>query len=190
MISTTMLAGMPLANLSPIANHLWQSTLCAAAIWLLTLALKKNRAAVRYWLWLAASVKFLIPFSLLVSLGSRFPFGWHTASATIVAQPQWTYMAENIGRPFSIAPPVTQAVASLTANPLPAILLGVWLCGFAVSVAFWFRTWRQMRAARQAATPLALGLPIPVMSSSTLMEPGVFGIRKPVLLLPAASPNV
>ena len=27
-------------DLSPIANHLWQSTLCAAAVWLLTLALK------------------------------------------------------------------------------------------------------------------------------------------------------
>jgi len=41
-------------NLSPLANHLWQSTLFTAAAWLLTLALRKNRAAVRYGLWLAA----------------------------------------------------------------------------------------------------------------------------------------
>ena len=49
------------AYLSPLANHLWQSTLFAAAAGLLTIALTKNRAAVRYWLWLAASVKFLVP---------------------------------------------------------------------------------------------------------------------------------
>ena len=67
MMLTGMLGKITLADLSPLANHLWQSTLCVVAVWLLTLALKKNRAAVRYWLWLAASVKFLIPFSLLVS---------------------------------------------------------------------------------------------------------------------------
>ena len=50
-----------------VANHLWQSTLFAVAAWLLTLALWNNRAAVRHAVWLAASVKFLIPFSLLVS---------------------------------------------------------------------------------------------------------------------------
>ncbi len=70
---------MTYADLSPAANHLWQSTLFAAAAWLLTLAVRKNRAAVRYWIWLAASVKFLIPFSALGSIGSRF--SWRTATA-------------------------------------------------------------------------------------------------------------
>jgi uncharacterized protein (TIGR03435 family) len=41
-----------------------------------------------------------------------------------------------------------------------------------------------MRAARLAATPLALELPVPVFSSSMRLEPGVFGIFRPVLLLP------
>jgi len=45
-----------------MADHLWQSTLCGAALWLMTLTLRRNRAAVRYWLWLTASVKLLIPF--------------------------------------------------------------------------------------------------------------------------------
>ncbi|HEY4085460.1 MAG TPA: hypothetical protein VGM43_05955, partial [Bryobacteraceae bacterium] len=56
-------------DLPAIANHLWQSTLFAVAAGLLTLTLRKNRAAVRYWVWLAASVKFLIPFSLLIRIG-------------------------------------------------------------------------------------------------------------------------
>ena len=37
----------------------------------LTLVLRKNPARLRYRLWLVASVKFLIPFSLLVSLGGH-----------------------------------------------------------------------------------------------------------------------
>src|SRR4030095_7023043 len=59
------------AEMIPIANHLWQSTLFAAAAGLLALALRNNRAQARYWLWLAASVKLPIPFSLLVSAGSQ-----------------------------------------------------------------------------------------------------------------------
>ena len=52
-----------------IINHLWQSTVFALLAGLLTLAFRKNRAQVRYWLWLSASVKFLLPFSLLLTLG-------------------------------------------------------------------------------------------------------------------------
>jgi hypothetical protein len=65
------------AGLSPLANHLWQSTLFA--VWLLTLALRKNRAAVRHSLWLTASVKFLVPFSLLMTFGSQWE--WRAAPA-------------------------------------------------------------------------------------------------------------
>jgi len=56
------------ANLSPFANHLWQSTLFVAFAGLLTLALRNNSARVRHWVWLAASCKFLIPLSALIAL--------------------------------------------------------------------------------------------------------------------------
>jgi bla regulator protein blaR1 len=48
-----------------LTNHLWLSTLFAAAEGLLTVAFHKNRAAIRYWLWWIASAKSLVPFSLL-----------------------------------------------------------------------------------------------------------------------------
>jgi bla regulator protein blaR1 len=57
--------------MNALANHLWQSTLFAAAAGLSTLAFKKNRARLRYWLWLAASLKFLIPFSVLIAVGGQ-----------------------------------------------------------------------------------------------------------------------
>lgn len=63
-----------------MGNHLWQSTLFAVAAGLLTLVLRKNQAHARYWLWLAASLKFLVPFSLLTNLGSRLPWSRGTAA--------------------------------------------------------------------------------------------------------------
>ena len=57
--------------ISELANHLWQSTLFAVAIGLLTLMCRKNHASVRYWLWFSASVKFFVPFTLLMALGDR-----------------------------------------------------------------------------------------------------------------------
>jgi len=53
-----------------LIDHLWQSTLFGAAIWSITLALRSNAAAVRHWLWLLASLKFLVPFSALYLLGA------------------------------------------------------------------------------------------------------------------------
>ena len=64
--------------LSPFADHLWQSTLFAGVAGLLTLALRRNHARVRHGLWLAASCKFLIPFSVLIALGRSDP--WRTAT--------------------------------------------------------------------------------------------------------------
>src|SRR5579862_9333245 len=62
-----------------VGNHLWQSTLFAVVAGLLTLVLRKNQARTRYWIWLAASLKFLVPFSLLVGVGSNL--GWSHASS-------------------------------------------------------------------------------------------------------------
>jgi len=173
-------------GVSLLENHLWQSTLCVGAAWLLTLALRKNRAAVRYWVWLAASVKFLIPFSLLVSIGGRL--GWRTVAAS--AQPQWSTVIDDLGRPFAATAPTSAVPAGVTAAAshsipsVPAVLFAIWVCGFAVCVTRWIRDWRRTRAVQRRGTPLALRLPIPAVSSATLLEPGVFGIFRPVLLLP------
>jgi hypothetical protein len=69
--------------LQQVGNHLWQSTLCLMVVALLTLVLRNNRAYVRHWLWLAASVKFLVPFAPLMAIGGQF--GWHSL-ATVQLQ--------------------------------------------------------------------------------------------------------
>jgi len=172
---------MTLADLSPIANHLWQSTIFAVAAWLLTLALRKNRASVRYWIWFAASAKFLIPFSLLVSIGNKF--AWQSSPA--ITQPQFTNVINQISQPFATFTETSSATPLPHASSaLPMLLLGAWLCGAIVVLIFWIRSLWQIRAIKRAASPVPLTLPIPVMSSPARMEPGVFGIFKPVLILP------
>src|SRR5580700_2225126 len=144
---------------SALANHLWQSTALLAAIWLLTLALRRNEARVRYWLWLAASAKFLLPFSLLTGLGRLLPGPRH-----FEVQTPLPVAIEIASRPFSkiSASPlaVTPHAASL-ADPstpwLPAILLAVWFCGAAAVALMWYLRWRQVAAARSRAVPLEQG---------------------------------
>jgi uncharacterized protein (TIGR03435 family) len=170
------------ANLSPLANHLWQSTLFAAAAWLLTLVLRKNRASVRYGLWLCASLKFLAPFSLLVDAGRQL--AWRTSPA--IAPAPLSRALEQISQPFVLSAGALPGEAAVRpSNLVPFILFGVWICGAGISAAAWFRWWRRFRASISSAAPLPLDLPIPVMTSPDRLEPGVFGIRKPILLLPA-----
>jgi bla regulator protein BlaR1 len=168
-------------HLFPVLNHLWQSTLGVAVAWILARFLADNRAAVRYAVWLAASLKFLVPFAALIYIGERV--GWRTAP--LASQPGWISVAAEIGRPFLAQRPALPAppAASHSEIFLP-VLAAVWFIGFVASVVLWFWRWRQIRAIRQAATPLALDLPVPVLSSPSLVEPGIFGIFRPVLLLP------
>jgi bla regulator protein blaR1 len=167
--------------LQPIANHLWQSTLFAGVAGLLTLALRKNAAHTRYWLWLAASVKFLVPFSILVMVGGQFG---RTAPAPTA--PAITFAIEQVSQPFSasVHGAIAGAAPSSSSSVIPGALYAVWAIGFVFVV---FSCWRRSRsvwAALRAASPLDLPLGIRVMSSPAILEPGVFGVRRPVLLLP------
>src|SRR5690242_9470183 len=79
------------ASLAELANHLWQSSLFALAIGAATLFFRRNRASIRHALWLVASLKFLVPFSLLAALGARihasspWPFGAYDESGSIAS---------------------------------------------------------------------------------------------------------
>jgi hypothetical protein len=79
---------------APLASHIWQSTLFAAAAVLLTLALRRNQARVRYAILLVASYKFLLPFSWLVSLGRQFE--WRTVPAALPVHTENSVMTEPV----------------------------------------------------------------------------------------------
>ncbi len=165
--------------ISELANHLWQSTLFACVMGLFTLMLRRNRAAVRHGLWVAASVKFLVPFSLLIGLGSQVE--WR--KAPVVPQARLD-VVEQIGEPLAILASPTRLLPQRAPSRLQALLVCLWLCGFAANILAWWRRWRQVRAAWRIASPLALNLPIPALATFARLEPGVFGIFRPFLLLP------
>ncbi len=166
-------------------NHLWQSTLFAAVAALLALVLRQNHARTRYWLWLLASLKFLVPFSLLVAIGGQL--GW--LAPALITPSSVSVAMEQIAQPFPAAPSSAGTIATTVvahkSGIAPILLPVIWISGF-LAVAFsWSRRWRRVRAAMRAASRLPIAAHIPVLSSSTLIEPGVFGIFRPVLLLPA-----
>ncbi len=164
-----------------LANHLWQSTLCAAAAVLLALALRRNRAQTRYTLWLIASLKFLIPFSFLVAVGTHLK--WPAMAAS--ARPAFSAAIQQIGQPL-LAPDIFTSVPQSTV-PMHVggtILLLIWLCGFLIVLASWLKHWLRIRAALRNAVPLPFAAPIRILSSPSLLEPGIFGLFRPVLVLP------
>jgi hypothetical protein len=90
---------------------------------LLTLALRKNRAQTRYRVWFAAAVKFLIPFSLLVDVGSH----WGRLAAPAITSPLLLYVIERASQPFSVRTPLATTTAAPDQPDPPRV--GELLCG-------------------------------------------------------------
>src|SRR5579863_6169496 len=167
-----------------ITAHLWQSTLFATAIGLLTLLLQKNPARTRYWVWLAALMMFLVPFGALVSLGGHVSMPRWGPKVPLIAQPAISFVMGDVSdSALPVLKDAMKASQSMNTN-LPAILIGVWACGFATIFCRWLQRWVRIQAEVRAASPVAIEIGIPVVSSPVLREPGVFGIFRPVLLLP------
>jgi uncharacterized protein (TIGR03435 family) len=161
-------------------THLWQSTLFAAAAGLLTIAFRKNRAKVRFWLWLSASLKFFVPFAVLIGLGSNL--GWKPAAPQIAA-PAVTFAVEYVAEPFS-ATLSPAPIAPRSTDWMPIVMLSVWACGFLAIVLIRLRLWFGIRRSLRASTPLEIPAAVGIRSAPGLLEPGVVGLMKPVLLLP------
>ncbi|HEX3837163.1 MAG TPA: M56 family metallopeptidase [Steroidobacteraceae bacterium] len=168
-----------------LLNHLWQSTLFAVIAGLLTLLLRHNGAHTRFALWCAASCKFLIPFSALVALGE------HILWRPVVSLSIPTAVA-NVLEPLSV--PAVRPEQLLVTVPHPsfwmeadllALCVGLWACGAVAVVAWWSFQWLKIQRATRRAAPLRIDAPIPARSSSAMLEPGVVGFFRPVLLLPA-----
>jgi bla regulator protein BlaR1 len=190
--------------IAELANHLWQSTLVAGLAWLVTLALRRDRAGVRHAVWLAASLKFLVPFSVVTSVGARF--GWRpvlvaafTPHDLLVAAGGGAFpeQAIRIAAHPSTAMPTIRSIW----NVAPGVLVAVWAMGATVLLATWIVRWRRLSTVAREATPLTTGpivdalraieqrasitRPIAVASSDGCLEPGVFGIVTPTLVWPS-----
>ncbi|HWY60736.1 MAG TPA: M56 family metallopeptidase [Rhizomicrobium sp.] len=165
--------------IAALLNHLWQSTLFAAGIWLLTLAVRRNAASIRYGLWFTASVKFMIPFSIFAGLGGALA----PITASQIALPPEIYRIQDAAMAFAAPSPILSSPTAAGLDPF-VVLAGLWVCGIMAVFLIWLARWLQIRAVLRAASPLLLAAPIPVKSTTSSLGPGLFGIWRPVLLLP------
>lgn len=185
-----------------LANHLWQSTAFAFLVCLLTLALRRNRARVRYALWLTASIKFLVPFSLLVSVGYLLPHPKQPIAPAIysamdvVEEPFVAESAPLVTSPTHVPTSKGQAEAVLF-----AYIGALWIVGFVTVLALWWNRWRVLSMSLHHAMPANEGrefeilrrlepeligehCPVPLLLSTQRMEPTVFGAFHQVLVWP------
>jgi len=189
-----------------LGNHLWQSTLFAGACGLAALLLKQHKASIRYSIWLAASLKFLFPLSILIGIGAYagevtdvrvVPREWLVASSASSA-------SSAVSRQNVAQPPTLGGDLALTGPSEPGlgqgVLIGGWLIGAAIA-AIWV-SFRRLRLRMRLGKALALNEGravealrrvqsrygylnrVRLVSSDVGVEPGVFGIVRPLLLLP------
>ncbi len=186
---------------SAFGNHLWQSTVFVGVCWGATLLLKKNSASIRHWVWLVASLKFLLPFSVLVGLGANLA----SMADVRLAQPEWPAL-QRIGRPFeALSPTAVDSRSSSEPEPKesplkPWLLAGGWLFGVSTVVIWRAARWRRLTALIGKATRLNAGRELDTLqrlqarygltsrvrlaSSNAMLEPGLRGVLRPLLLLP------
>ena len=161
-----------------LLDHLWQSTLFAGVIWLIMPLFRSNSAAVRFWLWFAASVKFLVPLSLFTLAGRHLP-----ALAAPAMPARLISVLQPVAIPFSAGKPVL-AMPAAPQLMLLDLAVAAWVLGIAMVVGLWLLHWIQLRVHLSRATDLPVTTVVPVKATRSALEPGLVGIWRPVILLP------
>lgn len=176
-----------------LVQHLWQSTMVCGSLWLSSLLLRRNAARVRFRLWMLASLKFLLPFSLLIIAGE-------TISANRLTKPSVTplfsIMIEGPANDAPAAKPIPADVpaarqglnsAIATArrkNILLQVMLFVWAIGALAIAITWLHSLLRLRAMVRRGTPVGDVTGLRAVMVDSAAEPGVFGVIHPVLMLP------
>jgi uncharacterized protein (TIGR03435 family) len=92
---------------------------------------------------------------------------------------------EQITQPFPIAVPLAPSARG-TADWVLIAILAVWACGFTAVALMRFRGWLRVRTAVRSSTwSRSPTCPVEIRFSPGLLEPGVVGVFRPILLLPA-----
>jgi bla regulator protein BlaR1 len=163
-----------------LINHLWQSTLFAAGVALITLALRRNAAAVRHGLWLVASLKFLAPFSVLYQLGA-----WAGLPVIPTGEPNFLSQAIELSAPV-LSPSHSLVVLGPSSAQAWGSLAGLtWAAGAALLAVRWWLAWHAADSIVRAARPVP-GSPPDARVTEAAIEPAVARVFHPVVLLPVA----
>jgi TonB family protein len=159
-----------------VVNHLWQSTLFALMIALICSLLRNDSARIRYWLWWSASLKFLIPFSLLALLGRQLAID----TDPLPIPEDWSLAAGRLAQPFDV---------EVTVPAAQVVLIAIWAAVSITLLACWIARALRLRGTMRRAvldTEQRLGgkQNIRIYRRHEAFEPAVVGLFAPVMLLP------
>lgn len=157
-----------------LLDHLWQSTLFCIATWAIAILMRGNSAAVRHGLWLAASLKFLVPFSALYLLGAAAGI-----PPPVESQPAFFPAV------LDAATPVMSPITAVDGSRWTTFSAVAWLTGSAWLALRWIRDWRLAREYSRAAR-IAPGCADDVRIVDAPIELSVARIFRPVVLVPAS----
>ena len=191
-----------------ILVHLWEATLFVGLLALGVRLLKRAPASTRYWFWLLAAVKLLVPSVLLAWLVSEIPSAAPSLSPPLLEQSTHGAPAIDPGRPaYEILKPlllnqpvVGQPVSAEVHNELYCTLTLTWLAGFlffafrwaraslslawAVKTSFGLCSSRETEVLKRVRSWLLLNREVDILVSDRVTVAGLWGIRRPVVLLP------
>src|SRR5260370_8842513 len=134
-----------------IGNHLWQCTVFAIVAALFAMLLRSYSAKLRFWVWFIASTKFLVPFSILITLGARTAY-----SPLVQVQDKISSSVPvmvRINQPFGVELPVAPTPEPPSTQPgWPAhAMTAVWACGCAGLPAKGWLEWHCLQRAIPAS---------------------------------------
>ena len=191
-----------------VVVHLWEATLFVGLLALGVRLLKRAPATTRYWFWLLAAVKLLVPSVLLAWLVSEIPSAAPSPSPPLLEQSTHGAQAIDPGRPaYEILKPlllghpvVGQPVSAEDHNELYCALTLTWLAGFvffafrwargslslawAVKTSFALVTSRETEVLKRVRSWLLLNRDVGILVSDKVTVAGLWGIRRPTVLLP------
>ena len=191
-----------------ILLHLCETTLFVGLVALAVRTLRAAPARIRYIFWLAATVKLLFPSMILGWLLWQNPLAAPAQSPPSLEQPVRGARASAWDRPIHrvlepLLPrqiPVNEPQSEGVQNFLYGTLTLIWLTGFLFLVVRWARpnlrlaqavrevrkmgSSREREILRRVRSWLALNREVQVLVSPRFTHAGLWGIRKPVILLP------
>lgn len=184
-----------------VATHLLQSTVCVGIAAVLAFALRRAPARTRHTIWLFASVKFLVPFSVLVAAG-----GYIGARTPSLSTPKVSVVIHWLDQSLSgwgLDQAAGAAVAGFPATVDRLFLLAliaVWASGVVGLTAWRWTQWRDLARLARALPHLEQGreaeslrrlarmagrsVRIELLECRASVEPGVLGVFRPRLLWP------
>jgi bla regulator protein BlaR1 len=184
----SLTTNIPIDWQNALVNHLWQSTVLVLLTWVLTLNLRRYRASLRYSLWFLASVKFAVPLAILIALGKALrPVVESTSNIQV---PRISGFAVRSMQPDAIpVHALPQAMVHHAPTVSVAVMIwlvcfSVWALGSLILIALWLRDWVKLNGIARKSQPLGDVEGIPILLCVNAIDAGVFGILKPVILLP------